>query len=67
MFLLGFIERLRSEKIIDLFLSSRLETKLQVQDLNIILRFFGKSKRWQDVSQVRNLDNFFSAYLLNIL
>ncbi|CAA6666113.1 unnamed protein product [Spirodela intermedia] len=33
---------------------SRLETKLQVQDLNIILRFFGKSKRWQDVSQLFN-------------
>ncbi|MQL94867.1 hypothetical protein Taro_027537, partial [Colocasia esculenta] len=28
------------------------ETVLQVQDLNIILRYFGEAKRWKDVSQL---------------
>ncbi|XP_078431990.1 pentatricopeptide repeat (PPR) superfamily protein [Wolffia australiana] len=31
---------------------SRLEKILQVQDLNIILRSFGNSKRWRDVSKL---------------
>ncbi|XP_068647317.1 pentatricopeptide repeat-containing protein At1g10910, chloroplastic [Aristolochia californica] len=31
---------------------SSTEQVLQVQDLNIILRYFGESKRWQDASQI---------------